>query len=342
MTKPAPEISPDQGFLLYPWQRTAWEHLWRAHQKNRLHHALLVTGAPGMGKLQLARNLAQALLCRFPGVDGVPCGNCPACHWFKIGHHPDYHLIGPDADGKSDEIKVDVVREMIASQGLSAHQGHYKLLVLNPADRMNRGAANSLLKTLEEPVASTLIILLSHRPGALLPTIRSRCQSLYLAPPPEEDALAWLRTQPGCGDQPHVSLRLAGGAPLAALRLARPEMLAQRQDAWNQFLALSKGQGQLMRTAEVWSQWDLSLILNWLGGWVADLARLACGHPNPWLANPDVRAELAQLARCLDPAALHRFWRELVAAGDQVHANLIPQLLLESLLLRWTQIASGR
>lgn len=341
MAKSPEPTAPRAAFLLYPWQRAVWAHLVEARRQGRLPHALLISGAPGMGKLQLARNLGQSLLCESPAADGQPCGICRGCHLFLIGHHPDFRLVGPEADSKSGEIKIDFIRDLIEDQGMAAHLAPTKLLVIAPADRMNRHAANSLLKTLEEPAPSTLLALLTHRPTALLPTIRSRCRHLHLAPPAESEALAWLQEQPGLEVDPQVPLRLAGGAPLAALRLARTELLAQRGEALQGFLACAQGKGDLVRTAEAWSKLELPLLFQWLGSWIADLLRLGSGHPAPWLSNPDRRAELQPLAERVSRTQLHRYWQEVTAAADQLHGNLIPQLLLESLLIRWAQLSQG-
>lgn len=338
---PSPDSNqPSSGFQRLPWQDRAWAGLWRTHQAGRFPHALLITGPPGMGKLQLARNLGQALLCQGPDDQGLPCGRCRGCHLFQIGHHPDFRVVGPDPEAKSEEIRIDFIRALIEEQGLAPHTGPCKLIVITPAERMNRHAANSLLKTLEEPAPSTRLILLTARPGRLLATLRSRCQPLHLSPPPETEALAWLRVQTGLED-PRLPLRLAGGAPLAALRLAHPELLTQRREALEAFLALGRGGGDLVATAEVWSRLDLPLLWDWMSGWIADMLRLGTGHPDPWLRNPDRRQDFIPFAQRLDRTRLHLYWRELVAAGERSHLNLNLQLMLEALLGRWIEI-NGR
>lgn len=326
------------GFALLPWQRGIWASLWRMRQANRFPHALLMTGLPGVGKLQLVHNLGHSLMCQRPDDQGLPCGRCRGCHLFQIGNHPDFQVVGPDPEAKSEEIRVDFIRALIEEQGLAAHTAAHKFIVITPADRMNRYAANSLLKTLEEPAPSTRLALLTHRPGRLLATLRSRCQLVQLTPPAEAEALAWLREKTGLAD-PRLPLRLAAGAPLAALRLAQPGVLAQRDEALRAFLALGRGSGSLVATAEVWSKLDPPLLWGWMGGWIADMLRLGTGHTEPWLHNPDRRQEFASLAQRLDRTQLHLYWRQIVAAGEQLHMNLNPQLMLEALLVRWIEIA---
>jgi DNA polymerase-3 subunit delta' len=330
----------DPDFELLPWHREAWGQVQASRAAGRLHHALLVGGAPGLGKLRLAEALAQSLFCTGPDMDGIPCGACRSCHLFRVGNHPDLHRIAPDPGSKSGEIKVAAVREMADSEALTAQLGGYKVVIVSPADRMNPNAANSLLKTLEEPSSNTLLVLVSSRPGRLLPTIRSRCQVLQLRRPAEAEALQWLQGQGLRGD-PLPALRLAGGAPLAALALLEEGSMQRRSAALDRFLALGHGRGDPVAAAAAWMQWDLPLLFGWMSGWVADVLRLASGHPAPHLNNPDRATELAERAVQGDQAALHRYWGRVVTAREQLDStNLNPQLLLEGLLVEWLDMAA--
>lgn len=213
---------------LYPWQTEAWRHWLKLRE--RLPHALLLKGPQGTGKLDFAMNLARSLLCERPqNGDGLACGECASCHWFEQETHPDFRLIQPDALSESDEdeekanakkkpskqISVDQIRALADFAGLSAHQGGHKVVLIHPAEAMNTNAANALLKTLEEPAGRMMIILVSHKPQQLLPTILSRCLALPMPLPPVEESAEWLKEQ-GV-DDPAPLLAQAGFAPLKAL-----------------------------------------------------------------------------------------------------------------------------
>lgn len=175
---------------IYPWQKNDWARL--QELRKRPPHGLLFKGTKGIGKLDLAINFAQSLLCQHPDEAHFACGKCPSCHWFKQGSHPDYRLLQPEIlslegeeteSGKkpSKQVSVDQIRGLADFFGMSAHQGGRRVIVIHPAEAMNTNAANALLKNLEEPPPGLLFILVSHKPQQLLPTILSRCLSFALA-----------------------------------------------------------------------------------------------------------------------------------------------------------------
>lgn len=331
------DIENPPEFEHLPWQQLLWGQLLQAHRDERLHHALLIGGMRGMGKTQLARNLAHFLFCTSPRPQDAPCGSCRGCRLFRAGTHPDFLLLGPDAESKSGEIKIEAIRNLTEQSGLSTSAGGYRVVIVAPAERMNRHAANSLLKTLEEPVSNTLIVLVTDHPGRMLPTIRSRCQQLHLTPPAESDAQDWLSQRTGA-DDPLLALRLANGAPLAAEALLNSELLKLRNTLLIEFFTLAEGRGDPIKIAESWMKLDLPLLLGWIGGWVADILRLGSRHPAARLTNPDRGGDLGRQAELLDPKALHRFWRRVVEAREQLQSNLNPQLMLESLLAQWSDL----
>lgn len=202
----------------------------------RRGHALLVHGAPGVGQFELSLCLAQAWLCDTP-LAGQACGHCASCKLVQAHSHPDLLVLLPEAlrealgwtggdEGESasdkaskakpsKEIKVDAVRAAVAFAQTTAGRGRGKVLVLHPAERMNGIAANTVLKTLEEPPGNARFILSCAAPEALLPTIRSRCQALHLSLPDATLALDWLRGHAVV--QPEVLLTATGGQVLDVL-----------------------------------------------------------------------------------------------------------------------------
>jgi DNA polymerase-3 subunit delta' len=166
----------------------AW--LRRAVEADRLPHGLIFAGPIGVGKATTARAMATAFLCEKPkGSDA--CGTCESCVVMTADNHPDFHEILKehirfhDKTGKSKGItlSINVIRpELIEPASRKAVMGRGKVFVIEQADLMNDDAQNAMLKTLEEPAGRTLIILLTDQPGALLPTVRSRCQLVRFGP----------------------------------------------------------------------------------------------------------------------------------------------------------------
>lgn len=325
-----------------PWLAGPWERLWAAAREGRLGHALLIAGPPGIGKRLLAERLTAALLCGKSGADGTPCGQCDDCRLLAAGNHPDRVMLTPDPAGKSREIKVDEVREVCARQALTSHGGRCKVIAVVPAEALNTVAANSLLKTLEEPAPSTRWTLVSEDPGRLPQTIRSRCQRLNLPIPPEPLSLPWLREQlRGNAAEPGLLLRLAHGAPLAALALAGGDGLAQRESGFAGFVAVGRGERDPLALADAWQRQDPSVVLGHLASWVCDLLRLCADPAAVWLDNPDKRPQLLAMAAGIAPAAGHRYLRRVLVARGVADASVNKLLTYEALLVRWARLASG-
>jgi DNA polymerase-3 subunit delta' len=317
-----------------PWQEAQWNHLQQARRQGRLPHALLFSGPRGVGKERFARAFAQSVLCRDSDAEGRPCGVCRHCHLLHSGAHPDFQWIGPDPESKSGEIRIETIRALTGGASLTTQSGGYKMVVIQPAHRMNSSAANSLLKTLEEPTRDTLIILLTDQPARLLPTIRSRCQQVMFQIPPQAASLAWLADKIGEHDGATL-LALASGAPLLALELDDGELLAARERMLKQFLALGDPREDPVALAGAWQGFDGRLLLEWLCGWVIDLLRLQATAQPPQLFNQDLAQALQRSADKLNSGVLHRYLGLVYEARGLCDGNLNPQLVLEKLLIEW-------
>ena len=157
--------------------------------------ALLLAGQKGLGKVDLARAIAGAALCESRERGVHACGECSACVWFRAGNHPDFRLLEPEPEADAEEsrgeveeqserkekkastqITIQQIRDLAQFVNLTSHRDGYRVVLLHPAETMNANAANALLKTLEEPPARTLFVLVTHHPGRLLPTLLSRCR----------------------------------------------------------------------------------------------------------------------------------------------------------------------
>lgn len=321
-------------FRRFPWQSEIWQRLQQARRQQRLPHALLFAGPAGVGKGDLAQAFAQALLCGSPDEQGEACGRCRHCHLLQSGTHPDLQWVEPEEDSKSGEIKIDRIRSLTEGANLTVQSGGHKVVIIRPADRMNSAAANSLLKTLEEPTPGTVLMLLTDRPSRLLPTTRSRCQLFGFPLPQRELAIQWLQERVQAGE-PEILLHLAGGAPLKALALDDGEILSLRREMLRDFLNLGNNRLDPVKLAANWSKQDIKQLLEWLTGWVIDMLRLQTGESPPQLFNWDERKALQVMAKRLNSNLLQRFLGQAYEVFGLAEGNLNPQLMLEKLLIEW-------
>ncbi|MDX1454016.1 MAG: DNA polymerase III subunit delta' [Gammaproteobacteria bacterium] len=337
-------MSLEAGGAPYPWLEGTWRTLLKLVAEQRLPHALLLTGTSGVGKQALAEAFAQYLACRDRGEQGA-CGQCSACQQFLAGSWPDFHQVTMLVNEKTGKLKkqigVDQVRELAAEIGMTAQQGGWKTVLLQPADAMTVNAANSLLKTLEEPPDNSLLMLVTSRPASLLPTIRSRCQQLKLAGPSAEEGEAWLKAQDV--KLPGPALAQAGGAPLAALELAKDEFLAERAGLLKTLVDLNHGARSVPSAAAEFDKIGAANVLKWLDSLLEDLIRAnqlgvtETGSSGGW-RNPDLLKSLKSLAEGLHLESMHRF-RQAVrqAVRLEERSNVVPLQLLESLLVAWAR-----
>jgi len=330
---------------IYSWQTEVWQRL--SERRSGLPHALLIQGRPGLGKTHLARVFAQSLLCERPQDGEWACGACVACGWFEQGNHPDYRQVQPEAldegsreDAASGEgaaasrqIRIDQVRELQPFLRIGTHRGGLRIAVIRPAEAMNAATANALLKSLEEPPEHTLLLLVSSDSQRLLPTVRSRCQTVTVAPADAHTAAVWLRAQ-GVAD-PEGSASFSGNAPLAALEQAG---LAELRGRLTELLA--DPELDPVRGAEPFVAAPLSEVVIWLQKWVYDLLRMRSGAAPRY--HPGESARLARLARPLDPIAVARFARKVAEARALALHPLNPRLMLEDLLIQYRELAGGR
>ncbi len=329
----------------YPWHADLWQKL--QGMRTRLPHALLLQGRSGTGKQDFAYRLSQSLLCSQPGMEMAACGTCQSCNWFLQGHHPDFRLLEPaetdtDAEsegaakpGKKTQISVDQVRELAEFFSLSSHQAGLRIVLLHPAEALNIASANALLKMLEEPPAGVVFLLVSHQPQRLLPTIRSRCNTIDMPMPTRDQAQQWLVAK-GV-EQAARKLAYAGGSPLQALsaqgdvdRLAR-DVLA----------CLERGVGMDPFTAAAaCARIGMVETVTMLQKWLYDLLSVRMTGQARY-HDPQAPA-LQGLGKGVDLPKLLEYQRVVDEARRHALHPLNLELQLEALMIQYTQIFTVR
>ncbi len=320
---------------------------------NNLPHALLLIGQKGLGKFALAREFAASLLCEQPAVQGKACGKCQACHWFEQGNHPDFRLLQPEAlaetleveEGKkkpSQQTTIDQVRALDEFLGVGSHRGGLSIVLVNPAEAMNRNAANAILKILEEPPGKVLFLLVSSEPARLLPTIRSRCQVVPIAVPAAEQAIAALSAA-GIKDAARWLAWTGGSARFAA------EMASGAQIDWLETLTralLSGGQidalalaGDLDKQIKA-SKGTLTLkqLIEALQKWLVDLSLVKNDLPIRYFLTQE--AKIGVLADIIPSVRLIRLYRTMNQHRQEAEQPLNARLFLEGVFLDYRSLFS--
>ena len=331
--------------LPLPWLATPLQQA-LAHQG----HALLLHGPAGVGQFELAMVLAQSWLCESkPAPDAPACGRCDACHLTQAGAHPDLMVLVPEAmraplglslvaeevdgagaSGKKPasagrEIRVSDVRKAIDWGHQTSSRGQGKVLVLFPAQALNRVAANALLKTLEEPAGTLRLVLSTFDVQALLPTLRSRCQMLALPVPSPRVAQDWLRAQ-GL-EAPEILWCGAGGRPQEALAMLHDGLDSR---LWPELPAAIR-QGR----AEVFQGLSVARVVDTLQKVCLDLMSQVQGAPAQYFPQEALPAGAQALA-------LGAWWQQLQRTARHEDHPWNAGLLIESLVLQGRQCWPAR
>lgn len=300
-----------------------------AMEKNRVPHALLFHGAEGIGKRTAALVFAKALNCEKGGADA--CDACPSCRKIDSGNHPDLIVVEPEGQF----IKVGDIKDLQERMRFRPLEGARRVVILDDAERMNLTSANSLLKTLEEPSATNVFILVSSRPHLLPMTILSRCHRLRFNPVPNDVMAAFLAREHGLeADEARLLAASAGGSIGRALSLHRGDYLTLRNGILGRIsqgsldplgcLALA---GQLAGERE-----DILEALDILRTWYRDLLVFRETGSAGALINRDHAEAIGRLAGSLDRETLLNGARAIREAAAAIERNVNKPLTLETMV----------
>ncbi|MDK2743031.1 MAG: DNA polymerase III subunit delta' [Nitrospira sp. BO4] len=308
-------------------------------RNGRLAHAYLFHGEAKIGKFMTAVRLAQALNCEQPShADNLDsCGRCRSCLQIAARTYPDYSVIEPDPELATPQIKIEQVREIEQQFVYRPLIGERKICLIDDADRLTIGAANALLKTLEEPPGHSLFVLTTSRPHALPITIRSRCQALRFTTPArtQVEAALILTRELSPADARFLAV-LTDGRIGEALTTNAAEVRARQQEC----LALVKPESLTSSTTVLSAAESLAKTdrgeetLNWLTRWIRDLVIVIVGGDQDQILHDDQLAELRRYAQRADIDTLLTLLNDIERIEQQATRHLNMQMALETTFLR--------
>ncbi len=369
-----------------PWLQGLWDEL----PFTAFPHAVLIYGQAGIGKYDFAIRLAQALLCECaePNIS-KPCQQCEACRWFATGNHPDFMALVPEIQRKylpqaaleggqadapvrttktrDDEaeseaadkkekrfIAIAEARSVIGSLGLGSHRGGNRVILVSPLEQLKPDAANTLLKSLEEPPPQTIFILVTARLDRVLPTIRSRCRLLQAPKPERVIGLSWLQNKLATEKLNAISAVEVealydenGGAPFTVYEtlLARSSQDEKDELMLGALATKSLLQGlangihiDWLGIAEKIHKAPVPILLTTLQRWCADLQGLT--QANAVRYYPMHTDALSVLAKQVRLVKLLRWWKLLLQARRHENHPLATRIQMEALLLQYQNIFS--
>jgi DNA polymerase III subunit delta' len=320
--------------------------LQRAVAEERIGQSLLMGGPRGVGKYQFAIALAQALNCE-QAKQGVACGSCVPCLRIERGEHADVTTILRESkdpsfkkESKSQFIKIDQIRLMCEQAQFRPYEGRRRVFIIDDAEWLRHEAANSLLKTLEEPPSTSLVILVTSKPYVLLETVRSRCQMLNFAPlgaSEIEGHLKQMKNMPA--DEARLRARLARGSIGRALEID----LSKYRETRNKMLEIVEASGATREIAKLISAdeyvgrriekdefevyMDVFMIL------LDDIFHLKLNAVEASLTNADIAERLAQATAQISIAQINEWAAGIEDISRALPRNVNRQLALDAMLI---------
>lgn len=314
-------------------QEHALALLQKALVSTRLGHAYLFYGPSGVGKKLTAVQFAKALACQDAAAEA--CDRCTSCHTITTGNHPDVVVINPEGTS----IRIEHIRAMQHQLSYKPYTSPRTVVIINGCERFTSPAANALLKTLEEPPATALLLLLTGQKDALPLTIVSRCQQIPFRPLAPAHIQAILVQQGVDQATAELAATLAEGRLDTWMQADISQGLARRQNAYT--LLQARGHTPSMPLFLLARQWAGSReqceeVLHWLSLFCRDLVMLKVASTTP-LYNRDLQGELTSLASSLALAPLLDLFTSLAQLQHYLTMNVNPQLTFEHLVVQLQQ-----
>ena len=334
----------------------ALSRLQRALDSDRMPHAWLFAGPEGVGKLTAALDFAAALNCTSANK---PCGECQPCRSTLSGNHPDVEIVAPGGicdepehreHTESRDLRICQIRRLEKILSLSPYAGGRRIAIVDSADTLHVEAANAFLKTLEEPPAGSVIILLAEREERLPDTVLSRCQKVAFRPVDRETILETL-IERGADPEDAVAITAAsrGRIGWALQALEDPSLLDERAEMLDEAVRLAhagrferfgwakEAEGRAaglreryLRELTVWESWWRDVLLFSSGG-------------SEGAENSDRDPQLREEGKLYEASEIVAFLRTLGQTKEYLYANVDPQLALENLILDLPgKVQSGR
>jgi DNA polymerase-3 subunit delta' len=322
----------------------AVSYLKRSLEKDTIAHAYLFVGRPQIGKMTLAINLAQALNC---SAAERPCGVCDSCIKIAAGKHADVQTIkleqGSEAGDSSSKTRISVeqVDQILHSVNLPPFEGKYKVFIIDGVEFLSIGAANRLLKTLEEPAANIVFILLTAGEALVPITVISRCQRIELFPVAipliEKELITRFNIDP---EKAKLLSRLSAGCPGWAVTVSRDSQAFQQRNNWLdewlevtqadfdvRFTFVTKLTERYTQNREILQQ-KLALLRDW---W-RDVLLVKSGNEDA-ITNLDRKNTLKNFADASTLEQVRQVINRIESTMSQLRQNVNPQLALEFLML---------
>ena len=316
-------------------QEGAVEFFRRAVNGNRLAHAYLFLGPEGLGKTLLAKNLAKFVNCENPVIEdnrGVDCcDSCNSCHKIEGGNHPDIHWVEPA--GRANKISIDDIRSVQKEISLKAYEGKWKVFIILEAQKMTEQAANCLLKTLEEPPRSSLIVLSAEGLSGLLPTIVSRCHLIKFYPlnyeTLKEILISDYKLDP---ETVHFLSAQTEGRIGRALELKDQDALLKKNRLIERIRQPGGGRGASYDIFNIKDKKELSAQIAYLLNWFRDILVFKAGLSASSVINADRLEGIKSESRYWDFEDLEKILTQIDEADTLIKQNVNPKIALEVML----------
>ena len=334
-------------------QERAKSFLAQVMAREKIPHAYLFTGIPGIGKTTTAKALSMALNCLEP-IDGDGCGHCVSCRQMKSGNFPDFQSIRPQGQN----VKIDQIRDLNRTLSFAPVSGRYRVTVIHRAETMTTEAANSFLKTLEEPPPGNILILNATEPLDLLSTIVSRCQRVPFRPLSVDDMTYWLVKEKSMDEEEAAVLASSSGGSLGrALKMSRGDFVQKRQEWLQRLIGLSglsmekaidmaldcvrEDKKQGLDASEAWEANLMDMLAIW-ETWYRDLLLVRAGGLKHLIINADFFHKLQNTAEKFKIEDL----KKSIFAIDQSQRDLRrmqnTKLVMEHTILSLKRLAGHR